>query len=148
MCFIQIRFLSLAFCTEPLQLFCIYKMHSELLIFYSLVLIFISHSITQDYLLIGYNINISVATTSRPKLKSITQVYKICVYMFRVSTINIVIANNAVAHHHGWRWRWCHTLSSIFCAFFWALNRANNRNRGGMLLERYLFLGGGGGGGL
>jgi hypothetical protein len=54
--FIQIRFLSLPFYIGALQLFCIYKMPSELLFFYNLVLIFISHNITWGYQLVSFAI--------------------------------------------------------------------------------------------
>jgi hypothetical protein len=52
MCFIQIRFLSLPFYTEDLQLFCIYKRPSGFMLFYNLVLIFISRNIVRGYQLI------------------------------------------------------------------------------------------------
>jgi hypothetical protein len=54
--FIQIRFLSLPFYIGALQRFCIYKRPSELLFFYNLVLIFISHNITRGYQLVSFAI--------------------------------------------------------------------------------------------
>jgi hypothetical protein len=75
MCFIKIRFYPYLF-THMLSIFSIFiKSHSELLSFYNLVLIFISHNITQNYplvqslstIIIRENLYMTIIRVSLPK---------------------------------------------------------------------------------